>query len=76
MAVVSRLPVTSAELYRRLKAAGVFVLSGHYFFPGLEEPWAHRDECLRVSYAQDDAVVERGLEVLAREVRALYAARA
>lgn len=66
------LPVSSAELYRRLKAAGVLVLSGHYFFPGLDEPWAHRRECVRVSYAQDDAVVERGLRILAREVRAVY----
>ncbi len=41
------LPISSAELYRRLKKAGVFVLSGHYFFPGLEEPWEHRNECLR-----------------------------
>ena len=30
------LPVTSAELYERLKARGVVVVSGHYFFPGLE----------------------------------------
>jgi len=28
------LPVTSQELYRRLKARGVLVLSGHHFFPG------------------------------------------
>lgn len=66
------LPVTSAELYGRLKSAGVFVLSGHYFFPGLDEPWRHRDECLRLSYAQEQAVVERGIEILAREVRAVY----
>ncbi len=69
------LPLTSAELYARLKAAGVFVLSGHYFFPGLDEPWRHRDECLRLSYAQDEAIVEQGLAILAREVRAVYESR-
>ncbi len=68
------LPVSSAELYRRLKARDVFVLSGHYFFPGLAEPWRHRDECLRLSFAQDSADVERGIRVLAEEVRRLHAA--
>ena len=66
------LPVPSAELYRRLKAAGVLVLSGHYFFPGLDEPWPHKDECVRISYAQDDETVARGLRILAREVRAAF----
>ncbi len=66
------LPIPSAELYRRLKAAGVLVLSGHYFFPGLDEPWPHRDECIRISYAQDDETVARGIRILAREVRAAF----
>ncbi len=68
------LPISSAELYARLKARGVFVLSGHYFFPGLEEPWAHRNECIRVSFAQDDDVVRRGVELVAAEVRRAFGA--
>src|SRR5690606_19148198 len=67
------LPITSAELYARLKAQGVFVLSGHYFFPGLDEPWRHRDECIRVSFAQDDDVIRRGIAILADEVRRAFA---
>ncbi|MGH8265472.1 MAG: valine--pyruvate transaminase [Steroidobacteraceae bacterium] len=63
------LPITSAELYRRLKERGVLVLSGHYFFPGLDGEWSHRDECLRVSYSQDPEVVREGLRAIAREVR-------
>ncbi len=47
------LPISSAELYERLKARAVLVVSGHYFFYGLDCPWAHADECLRLSYAQD-----------------------
>jgi valine--pyruvate aminotransferase len=66
------LPITSAELYRRLKQAGTFVLSGHYFFPGLEETWEHRDECLRISFAQDDATVEQGIRAICSEVRRAY----
>ena len=42
-------------------------------FPRLAEPWRHRDECLRLSYAQDDAVVEAGLRIVGEEVRSLYA---
>jgi valine--pyruvate aminotransferase len=63
------LPIPSAELYRRLKQAGVFVLSGHYFFPGLEAPWAHRDECVRISFAQEEAVVREGIRLIAAEVK-------
>lgn len=63
------LPITSAELYRRLKERGVLVLSGHYFFPGLEGEWSHRNECLRVNYSQDPDVVREGLRAIAREVK-------
>jgi valine--pyruvate aminotransferase len=68
------LPITSAELYSRLKAAGVLVLSGHYFFPGLEESWAHRDECLRISFALDDDTVREGVALIAREIRKAFSA--
>jgi valine--pyruvate aminotransferase len=68
------LPIPSAELYRRLKARGVVVLSGHHFFPGLEEPWSHRDECLRISIAQSPDSVAAGLRLIADEVRRAYGA--
>lgn len=70
------LPITSAELYERLKKRGVLVVSGHYFFPGLKEDWPHRHECIRVTYAQDDAVVEKGLAIIADEIRQVYASGA
>ena len=64
------LPVSSAELYRRLKERGVLVLSGHYFFPGIKEDgWRHQHECIRVSYAMDDKVVDEGIRIIADEVR-------
>jgi len=66
------LPISSAALYELLKSAGVLVLSGHHFFPGLEAPWAHRDECLRISFALDDDVVERGIAIIGREVRKVF----
>jgi valine--pyruvate aminotransferase len=66
------LPITSLELYERLKKAGVLVVSGHYFFPGLQEEWKHKDECLRVTYSQDDDDVRKGLEIIAEVVRNAY----
>lgn len=66
------LPISSAELYRRLKARGVYVISGHHFFPGLEADWPHRDECLRINYSQAPASVAAGIEILADELRRAY----
>ena len=67
------LPIASSALYERLKHSGVLVISGHHFFPGVKEPWSHRDECLRISYAQDDDIVARGIGLLATEIKRLYA---
>ena len=69
------LPIRSAELYERLKKNGVLVVSGHHFFPGVQEDWPHRDECLRISYAQDDEIVSKGIRILADEIKELYAVR-
>jgi valine--pyruvate aminotransferase len=66
------LPITSAELYRRLKARGVYVLSGHHFFPGAPDDTPHRHECLRLSYAQPAERVRSGIAILAEEVRRAY----
>jgi len=64
------LPITSAELYQRLKARGVIVVPGEFFFPGLEhEPWPHKHECIRMSYAQEASVVEQGIRIIAEEVK-------
>jgi valine--pyruvate aminotransferase len=67
------LPMPSSQLYRRLKQRGVFVLSGHHFFPGAGAQWPHRDECLRLSYAQQPEVVSEGIRILGEEVRRAYA---
>ena len=67
------LPVSTAELYVRLKARDVYVLPGHHFFPGMAEDWDHRHQCLRLSYAQDPDAVRRGIGILGEEVRRLMA---
>ncbi len=66
------LPITSRELYERLKKRGVLVVSGDYFFPGLAEEWQHTSECIRVTYSQDDSDVRQGLEIMGEELRIVY----
>lgn len=66
------LPVTSQALYERLKQRGVLVVPGEYFFPGLQEPWSHQYECLRITYCPDEALVQRGIKIIAEEVKKAY----
>jgi valine--pyruvate aminotransferase len=69
------LPISSKELYERLKKRGVLIISGHYFFPGLEnDDWSHKNECIRVNYSQDESQVRRGIEIIAEEVKKAYSA--
>ena len=60
-------------LYQRLKRRGVLVVPGHNFFIGMDDDWAHKHECIRVSYAQDAGMVERGVKIIAEEVARAYA---
>ena len=66
------LPISNAELYERLKQRGVLVVPGHYFFPGLREPWQHRNECIRINYSQDKSTVMAGLKIIGQVVRRVY----
>jgi valine--pyruvate aminotransferase len=63
------LPITTMELYERLKKRDTIVVPGRYFFFGLDEPWSHRDQCIRVNYAMPDADVQQGIALIADEVR-------
>jgi valine--pyruvate aminotransferase len=65
------LPVTTTELYQRLKQRNVLVVPGEFFFFGLQEEWGHRHECLRISFAQAPEVVREGIRRIAEEVRAV-----
>jgi valine--pyruvate aminotransferase len=68
------LPISSLELYERLKRRGVLVVSGHYFFPGIPDEWQHKQECIRLTYSQDEALVNRGITLIGEEVRRAYEA--
>ena len=67
------LPISSQQLYQRLKHRGVLIVSGQHFFPGLEEGWQHSHECIRINYSQPDDRVQRGIAIIAEEVNKAYA---
>ena len=67
------LPISVQTLYERLKARNVLVIAGHHFFPGLEEDWKHKRECIRITYSSDQESVERGIKAIGEEVRRAFA---
>jgi valine--pyruvate aminotransferase len=66
------LPITTVELYRRLKARSVLIVPGEYFFIGLTKAWSHTQQCLRMNYVQDDSVIKAGIAILAEEIEKAY----
>lgn len=69
------LPITSAELYERLKQRGVLVVPGHHFFYALDDgPWPHRDECVRLTFTMEPDTVREGIRIIGDEIRAVHAA--
>ena len=73
------LPVASMDLYERLKARKTLVIPGEYFFYG-NRPDAsvpdqfgrHARECIRITYAQDEAVVKEGIRIIGEEIKKIY----
>ncbi|MFZ4597644.1 MAG: valine--pyruvate transaminase [Terrimicrobiaceae bacterium] len=59
---------TSRQIYDALKARGVLVVPGEYFFFGLPDDWPHRHECLRLSFAMSEETVRAGLRIIADEI--------
>ena len=69
------LPITTEELYQRLKKRGVLMVPGHFFFPGLKESWPHTHQCMRMNYVPEQDIIERGVAILAEEVERAYSER-
>lgn len=68
------LPITTQTLYEQLKAAGTLIVPGQYYYPGLSdlENYRHAHECIRMSIAQPDGVLEKGIAAIGAQVRAAY----
>ncbi|PKH60972.1 valine--pyruvate transaminase [Shewanella sp. Choline-02u-19] len=70
------LPISTMELYDRLKARGVLIVPGEYFFFGQKDQsegkWDHAHQCLRMNYVQDEAKMRDGIAIIAQEVTKAY----
>ncbi|WGW00394.1 valine--pyruvate transaminase [Vibrio sp. YMD68] len=66
------LPITTMELYKRLKDRGVLIVPGEYFFIGQKDEWDHAHQCLRMNYVQDDEMMQKGIHIIAEEVKKAY----
>lgn len=66
------LPISTMELYQRLKARGVLIVPGEYFFFGQEDDWQHSHQCLRMNYVQPEDVMQKGINIIAEEIEKAY----
>jgi valine--pyruvate aminotransferase len=64
---------TSKQLYEYLKARGVIVVPGEYFFPGQDvAAWDHARQCIRINFSRPDHELEQGSAILADAVQWMY----
>ena len=67
------LPITTVELYERLKAKGTLIIPSEHFFVGVDtENFKHAHECIRLSIAQDDDTLKKGITTIGKVVREVY----
>jgi valine--pyruvate aminotransferase len=66
------LGITTSELYQRLKRKGLLVVPGKYFFPGQSAATRHAESCIRMNYVQSEDELARGIDILAKELRACW----
>jgi len=66
------LPITDWEFYQKLKQVGVIVVPGSSFFPGLQEDWQHKHECIRISLTATDTEIATGMQRLAKVAEKVY----
>lgn len=68
------LPITTKELYERLKKRGVLIVPGEYFFFGLNtsENWSHQRQCIRMTFSQAEETVAEGIKIMADELQRIH----
>lgn len=62
------LSVTNHKLYHLCKDKRLFIVSGHYFFPGLNSDFSHTQDCIRLTYCRPEEELARGAHILAEIV--------
>lgn len=67
------LPISTTKLYEILKAKGTLIIPSEYFFLGIDVAnYPHAKECIRLSIAQNDETLIRGIKMIGGVVRNLY----
>ena len=66
------LPITDRQLYSELKKNDLIVVPGSAFFPGFNEEWSHKEQCLRISLTASEENIERGASIMGRVLRNVY----
>ena len=69
---LDELPLTDWEFYQELKQVGVIAVPGSTFFPGLAEPWSHKQQCLRISLTATEAEIVQAMQRLAEVAKNVY----
>jgi len=66
------LPMTDWEFYQELKQVGVIAVPGSTFFPGLQEEWSHKQQCLRISLTASEEEIAKAMELIAQVAARVY----
>ncbi len=66
------LPISDKQLYQEIKKEHVIVVPGASFFPGLNEDWPHKQQCLRISLTATEEELQAGAAAIARAVKRVY----
>lgn len=67
------LPISTTRLYEILKQKGTLIIPSEHFFVGIDTAnYPHARECIRLSIAQDDATITKGIATIGEVVRAIY----
>ncbi|MGL5795494.1 MAG: valine--pyruvate transaminase [Waterburya sp.] len=68
----NNLPISDLDLYQELKKVGVIVVAGRFFFPGLQQEWSHKYQCIRISLTASDEQIETAMKRLAEVIQQVY----
>lgn len=67
------LPISTQELYEILKQKGTLIIPSEHFFVGIDtQNFAHAHECIRMSIAQPNETLQKGIATIGEVVRNLY----
>lgn len=70
------LPISSSQLYERLKKRKVLVMDGSHFFFGLnagqDDAWDHAKQCIRITYCQPEDRLSQAMGIIADELHSIY----